>query len=271
LAIIIDIRRQNMLQHLVFKVLFEKASSRAEYLALLFAKEPPKLAPDASIRELIEAVRQAPSSESNFRRNLESIKETLLKKYELDLNGDDLAKVEYVYRSFWSAGPDLRFSTLGRPAYLRYPTYEELLLQTDRQSRYQSFVSSEELFQWLKRFQSENRLVPVVGDFAGDHTLRAVAAFLKENGLRVSTFYTSNVEFYLFGRSGWDTYMENVRSLPILKNAVFIRAYFQSGRRHPLNVPGHRSTSLILPIAPLLEDYDSGRLGSYWQVVRPER
>jgi hypothetical protein len=38
LAIIVDIRRQNMLQHLFMKALFELAASRAEYLALFFAR-----------------------------------------------------------------------------------------------------------------------------------------------------------------------------------------------------------------------------------------
>src|SRR5262245_22060007 len=41
-AIIIDIRRQNMLQHLLYKALMERARSRLEYLSLLFSR-PVKL------------------------------------------------------------------------------------------------------------------------------------------------------------------------------------------------------------------------------------
>src|SRR2546426_10545485 len=39
LAIITDIRRQNMLQHLLFKALFAIATNRVEYLSVLFSKE----------------------------------------------------------------------------------------------------------------------------------------------------------------------------------------------------------------------------------------
>src|SRR5882724_5766573 len=41
MAIIIDIRRQNMLQHLFLKALFDLSSTRAEYLAMFFATEVP--------------------------------------------------------------------------------------------------------------------------------------------------------------------------------------------------------------------------------------
>ncbi len=38
LAFIVDIRHQNTMQHLVYKVLFELADTRAEFLSLLFSK-----------------------------------------------------------------------------------------------------------------------------------------------------------------------------------------------------------------------------------------
>ena len=37
IAFIVDIRRQNMLQHLMYKALIEMSSDRAEFLALLFS------------------------------------------------------------------------------------------------------------------------------------------------------------------------------------------------------------------------------------------
>src|SRR5687768_1154549 len=37
LAIVVDIRRQNMLQHLLYKALFELSASRAEFLAMVFS------------------------------------------------------------------------------------------------------------------------------------------------------------------------------------------------------------------------------------------
>ncbi|MBI4472810.1 MAG: hypothetical protein HY646_09095 [Acidobacteria bacterium] len=269
LAIVTDIRRQNMLQHLWFKALFDLASNRVEYLSFLLAKQPPALKQDATFEQILGAVRAARTSESLFRKNLASVKGVLLEKYKLKLSPDDLGKIENVYGTFWQEGLDLRFSSIGRNNAMMYPTFEDMLLETDRQGRRQNFLSTEELFQWLKRFHAENRLIPIVGDFAGTHALKTAGAFLKANGLHVSVFYTSNVEFYLFDRPAWRRYVANVRALPVAGDSVFIRSYFGNSRRHPLNMPGHRATSLVSPILRLLNDYDERRLDSYWDVVRP--
>jgi hypothetical protein len=270
LAIVTDIRRQNMLQHLFFKALFAMASNRAEYLSLLLSRETPAVRSGAGLPELLSALRKSPSSDALFRTNLASVNRTLLERFKLRLSSEDLDKIQLVYRTFWGEGLDLRFSSIGRNNASQYPTLEEIFLETDRSGRYENFLASEDLFQWLKKFQAENRLIPIVGDFAGSHALRAVAAFLKANGLRVSAFYTSNVEFYLFGGSGWTRYVTNVHGLPLSDDAVFIRAYFPTyGRRHPLNLPGHRSTSMVQSMARFLEDYDAHGLDTYWDVVKP--
>src|SRR5207247_8893757 len=119
-----------------------------------------------------------------------------------------------------------RSSSIGRNNAAQYPTLAEMFLETSRSGKLENYVASEEQFQWLKKFEAENRLIPIVGDFAGTHALRAVAAFLKANGLRVSTFYTSNVEFYLFGAAGWERFVANVHAFPIHDYSVFICAFF---------------------------------------------
>jgi len=270
LAIITDIRRQNMLQHLWLKSLFALSANRVEYLSLLFSKKPPKVKPDASFEAILDAVRASETNEEIYKTNFAAVKNLLLGKYKLQLSEEDLARIDFVYQTFQKEGLDLRFSSIGRDNASMYPSFEEILLETDRQGRHQNYLSSEELFQWLKKFQEENRLIPIVGDFAGPHALRAVAAFLRTSGLSVSTFYTSNVEFYLFGQPSWARYIANLHALPLAEGAVFIRAYFPTyGRPHPLNVRGHRSTSLVSPIAPFLADYDARQIRSYWDVVKP--
>jgi hypothetical protein len=132
----------------------------------------------------------------------------------------------------------------------------------------QGYLSSEELFLWMKRFEAENRLIPIVGDFAGPKALRAVGSFLKKNGLMVSAFYTSNVEYYLFENGRWRPYMDNVRALPIMEDAVFIRAYFSNaGGMHPRTVPGHRCATFLHGMRELLREDSAGRIRSYWDVV----
>jgi hypothetical protein len=269
LAVITDIRRQNMLEHLWYKALFSIASNRVEYLALLVSRQPPQIKPNAKLDDILDAVRKSPTSEKLFLNNLASAKKVLTETYKLKLSPGDLAKIEYVYHTFWDENLELRFSSIGRGNALTYPTFEEMLLETDRQGRQQSYLSSEELFQWLKKFEAENRLIPIVGDFAGPHALKTVGAFLRANGLHVSTFYTSNVEFYLFGRPTWTRYVANVKSLPLGEDSIFIRSYFPNGPVHPLNIRGHRSTSMVGSMTRFIQDSDSRRLESYWDVVKP--
>jgi hypothetical protein len=269
-AIITDIRRQNMIQHLWFKALFAIAANRVEYLALLFSREMPSIKPEAPLDQILSAIRRARTDQKLFERNLGRIRSALVDKYKLKLSSDDLSKLDYIYRAFWTEALDLRFSSIGRSNAMMYPTLEEMLSETDRQGNEQSYLASEELFQWLKKFEAENRLVPIVGDFSGPHAFKAIGAFLKANGLRVSTFYTSNVEFYLFGRPSWPRYVSNLRGLPLTPDAVFIRSYFPTyGRPHPQNMPGHRSTSLVSPVAVFLQNYDARRISDYWDIVKP--
>ena len=269
LAIVTDIRRQNMLEHLWYKALISLAANRVEYLALLVSREAPRVKPNARLEDILAAVRASPTNQQLFTRNLAAVKRVLTDTDKLRLSADDLAKIEYVYRTFWEENLNLRFSSIGRGNALNYPTFEEMVLETDRHGREQSYLSSEELFQWLKKFEAENRLVPIVGDFAGPHALRTVGAFLKANGLHVSAFYTSNVEFYLFGRTTWGRYVANVKSLPIGDESIFIRSYFANGPAHPLNMPGHRSTSLLSSMPRFIQDYDARRLETYWDIVKP--
>jgi len=270
LAIITDIRRQNMLEHLLYKVIFELSSTRAEYLALLFSRETPRVDSRAPLPDVLRAVRNSRTSDSLYRTNLKTIRDRLTKTYGLRLSDDDLGKIEYVYGTLHKQGLDLRFSSIGRNNASNYPTFESILLQTDRAGQLQGYLSTEDLFQWMRRFESENRLIPIVGDFAGPKAFKAVGSLLKKNGLMVSTFYTSNVEYYLFENSQWNPYVENVRSLPLTDDAVFIRAYFSNAAgAHPQNVPGHRSTTVVQSMRDFLRDSASGRIRSYADVVLP--
>jgi len=270
LAIITDIRRQNMMEHLLYKALFDLSSSRAEFLGMLFSREAPKADPRAPLRDLLRATRNARTSEERFRTNLAAIRGRLLQTYGLKLSATDLEGIELVYSTLHEEGLDLRFSSIGRNNAANYPTFESLLLETDRSGQQQGYLSTEELFQWMKRFEAENRLIPIVGDFAGPKAFKAIGSFLQKNGLMVSTFYTSNVEYYLFENSQWRPYVANVRGLPTTENALFIRSYFSStGRAHPQNVPGHRSTTLLHGIREFLRDESAGRIRSYWDLVAP--
>jgi hypothetical protein len=70
--------------------------------------------------------------------------------------------------------------------------------------------------------QQKNLIVPLVGDFGGTKTLKALAKYLKDHGSTVSVFYISNVEDYLDGK--WASFVENLKALPQDSSTYLIRA-----------------------------------------------
>ncbi|HXV59178.1 MAG TPA: hypothetical protein VEK15_00685, partial [Vicinamibacteria bacterium] len=71
LAFIVDIRRQNMLEHLLFKVLIEDSETRAEYLSRLLGRPlPVPPARTATIEEIVAGVRAVAPDEGFFTRQL---------------------------------------------------------------------------------------------------------------------------------------------------------------------------------------------------------
>ena len=118
----------------------------------------------------------------------------------------------------------------------------------------------------MRELATSGRLVPVVGDFAGSHALAAIGAFLRGEGETVSAFYASNVEFYLMRADRFDEYVDNVRSLPLTDDSVFIRAYFDYGLAHPARLPGHRSTVILQGMKRFLGLYDTQAFSSYWDL-----
>src|SRR4029079_12794405 len=62
MAFIVDIRRQAVMQHLMFKAIFEMAPDRAEFISLLFGKpRPPICSADTSIQRIWELYRNVAS------------------------------------------------------------------------------------------------------------------------------------------------------------------------------------------------------------------
>jgi len=253
MAFIIDIRRQNMLLHLMYKALIELSATRAEFLSRLFSRPPPRVgAPE--IGGLVDWYQRAASDRALFDRNVREVAGSLIGRHRFPLWEDDIAAIERIERAFFEAGPELRYSYPHR----WFPSFAELVLETDDRGEHHGYLSTEEAFQRLKQLETKNLVIPVIGDFAGSKAVRAVGHYLNAHGARVSAFYTSNVEFYLFEHGGWNAFAANVATLPLDRNSVFIRAHFDNGARQ-----GSRSTTELDPIGRVMAEYHEGRIRSY--------
>ena len=241
-AIIIDIRRGNLLLQLMYKALFELAADRADFVSLLFTKpRPPSLTTESSAQDLMNAYWDARTSEPPvYRRNLEAIFHVLVTRHGLPLSSEDLSGIEYVYHSFYWFGPSITWSSSAGGQSGGRATYADLMMQTDPAGRELSYLSSEEKFKILKDLQARNLVVPVVGNFGGPKAIRAVGAWLKQRSATVTAFYVSNVEQYLRQDGLSQAFCGNVAALPLDDESVFIRPNPSLGlfslRRQPVTV-----------------------------------
>jgi hypothetical protein len=260
IAFIIDIRRQAMLQHLMYKAIIELSHDRADFLSLLFSRHrPPDVGPQSSPTELFQALDGVPPDHALFDRNLRSILERLTVHHGFLLTEGDQHDIEYVYNAFFSHGPDLAYST--EPAM---PTYAQLMQSTDKEGQNHSYLASETNFRILQKLQNDNLIIPIVGDFTGPRAIRAVAGYLKEHDTLVSAFYTSNVEQYLYLQGTSNKFYANVAELPVGPQSTFIR-WIPKGSRY--TTAPKRNTNALCPIAEFMKALNDGDIRNYREVL----
>ena len=267
MAFIVDIRRQAVMQHLMFKAMFELAKDRADFLTLLFAKPRPKgIDSTTPIQKIWDAYWDVPTDTVLGRSTIARIEEHLTKKHGFTFTGDEAAQLRSVLDAFQYYGPVI--STRGAPGgrgggsgrgFADMTGYS-----TDNAGVPQSFLSTEENYRFVKGLHEQNLIVAVSGDFGGPKAIREIGVWLKARGAVVSAFYVSNVEQYLFGDGKASAFYENVGALPVNARSVFIRPY--SMRRYGFYGGGGSSfggpTRSLCPIEAFLRTVAQGRVRS---------
>lgn len=269
MAIMIDIRKDNLLQHLLFKAMFARSRNRVEYLCTMFGKPFPKTKgwDSRGVKELSEYIDTTASDAKLFEKTSKDIRQDI-QKFGIPLTQTDLETIGKVQHAFFSAGLDIRYSSYHRPPRSIYPPYRELLLETDLGGQQQNYFNSEDDFQFIKRLEDQDLIVPVVGDLSGPQAMKAIGQYVAEIKEHVSAFYVSNVEFYLQRQGTFDNFAENLKSLPIDNRSVIIRSYFNYyAPAHPQAEPNHFSTQLMERIDDLIKQCASGECESYNDIV----
>ena len=154
-------------------------------------------------------------------------------------------------------------------------TYSQAATGTDLTGRYQSYLASEENFNFVQDLERRNLIVPLVGDFAGDKAIVSIGRYLKERGATVDVFYVSNVERYLWDQGDHGkVFYSNVSALPLDQNSTFIRSVTSDISRR-LGVPLPAGTanwrSFLSPMSDSLKAFTEGRVHSYrelFEIVR---
>lgn len=271
-AYVVDIRRDNMLQHLLFKALFARARNRAEYLALLLGRPVPRdverweRAPVDSIVAWLDATEATPAS----RDAALALVRTGARATGVPLSEADLATIARFHRAFIDAGLGLRFNSFGRAPRPDYPTLRDLVLEKDAEGRRASYLAREEDWRVVRDLQRRDLVIPVVGNLAGPHAVRAIGDDVRRRGERVSLLYTSNVEDYLLRDGSFGAWAQSVAALPYYAGSVIVRSYFGRGYRTPLpqTMPGYNSTQLLQPVADFVAESARGAYDGYESLVR---
>jgi hypothetical protein len=273
IALMVDIRRDNLLEHLLFKSFFVMARNRLEYLCLLLGKPVPADVDrwtGRSTTDILAYIGRTPT-DSGVVRATRAASNARIAAFGVPLDARDRETIETYRAEFVASGLDTRYSSLGRNNRADYPSFGQLIRATDRAGREVGYLGDEDAFQYVRSMERRDRIIPVVCNVAGSTAMRSIARYAARNGLVVSAFYLSNVEQYLIQRDqGFDAYVANVRALPRNASSVIIRSYFgRFGRTHPLYVPGpgNVSTSMIEPIDSFLRRVSAREIGGYSDLV----
>ena len=266
-AFIVDIRRDNLLLHLLFKAIFAASRNRAEYASLLTGRPAPDRVEtwrDASIDRIVAYLDETkPSPAAGEDVGLHAA----IRRYGLPVSAKDLQTIDRFHTSFIAEGLSLRFHSTGRAARDYYPTLRDLLLETDRKGRKLSYLASEDDFAFVKALEARDGVIPVVGDLSGPHAVAAIGQLMAQRGERLSAFYVSNVENYLFRDGAYARYVENLKRLPRSDRSLIVRSIF-GGYSLPESAPGYYSTSTVQNLNELLANCAAGRCRSYNDLLR---
>ena len=108
MAFVVDIRRQAVMQHLMFKAVFELAKDRADFISLLFSKpRPADLDGTTPIQRIWNAYAAVPTDRDLASKNAIRIVDHLTRTHRFTFTAAESAQLESVRAAFVLYGPDI--------------------------------------------------------------------------------------------------------------------------------------------------------------------
>jgi hypothetical protein len=274
LAFVVDIRRQNMLELLMYKALFEMSPNRADFVSNLFSRmRPAGLDTKTTSNALFAAYQETPVDQNLYAKNLAAIKASMT-KHGYGLSAEDIANIEKVFQVFMRGGPgiDYVYASATPPGLGRPPSYTQVMNTVDATGKNSAFLANEESYLYVREVQRKNLIVPLVGDFAGPAVIRNIARYLTERKATVGVFYISNVETYLDEKQR-QTFYANVATLPVDTNSMFIRHILGNPARglswwRPEFNTFSSNMSTVAPMAEFITAFKAGRRPTFQEIVR---
>src|SRR5213594_681678 len=128
IAFIFDIRRENMLEHLIYKAVFEMSANRAEFISRLFSRGTPAgLSDKSTASAMFEAFGRVPRDAQLFTQNLQAMKDHLMKDRRFLLTRQDQLDIEALSRTFFNAGPGIPYPAKNFGGFFYGGSYADLM------------------------------------------------------------------------------------------------------------------------------------------------
>jgi hypothetical protein len=216
IAFIFDIRRDMMLEHLMYKSIFEMSPNRVEFVSNLFARRAPaQLTDSSSVQAIFQSFSRIPAESSFADNRLREILTRLKTGHGFTLTATDESRIRAIYLTFVREGV-LQFSSS-----FMSPGFAGLMTTSDRNGKNWSFLATRENYDRVRTMHQRNLIIPLVGDFAGPKALRRAGQYLRDHGAILNVFYLSNVEDYI--SPVFPQYVNNLASFPMDASSVLVR------------------------------------------------
>ena len=114
MAFIVDIRRQAVMQHLMFKAVFELSKDRADFISLLFSKpRPAGIEAGAPIQQIWNAFFPVPTDLTLAAKNHALIVDRLTGTHHFTFTPDEASQLDLVIDAFVRYGPAITTNSGG--------------------------------------------------------------------------------------------------------------------------------------------------------------
>jgi hypothetical protein len=201
IAIICDSRLDNLIGHLVFKLLLERAGDPLDYLLLLFSRVHQSRPPTTDIRQpedLLAAFDGAAPDPATFWANLEWLHSEAKRRWEFA--DEHLARLSHVYGAFFDRQLEITAVNQMCADALGSPTLRDVVLARNSYGRNFHFLAAPDRFAYVRQMHAGDRIIPMLGNFSSPASIALINAVLAESGEQADTIYLSNIEDHVLGR-----------------------------------------------------------------------
>lgn len=249
-AVILDARLDNLLEHLLFKLLFIEAHNALDYLCLLLGRKRPE--PSESLAEgasaLLSRFAAQPMDEAGAAACQQHVAAAFSQRW--GVGPELLGRVQRLQQVFVSR--QLRVTSVSESCLAnldKIPDFEEVIRATTPEGFNFHYLTCPRRFAYVKAMQEADQIVPVLGGVPDLTSLARSVQLIQQAGLRLSSVYLSNLEEFMLQRyvisddritarpnpSGelvdsyrmlYDLMVDELAALPADENAVLIRFYF---------------------------------------------